>query len=70
MQNRIKDIRHELGLTQNDFADLVKLSRSSIALLETQRMNLTVSNAAQIARFITLDTGRKTSWHELFEDGE
>lgn len=50
MNTRIKTIRKHYGLTQQEFADRLKVSRSNIATYETGKSNLGESTVALICR--------------------
>lgn len=59
---KLKDYRHKKRLTQEEFADIVGVSRSVIALLETRNnYNLSVTTAKKIADVIGI------KWNLFFE---
>ena len=50
MQNRIKQIRKATGLTQQEFADRLGISRSNIATYETREGNISDATIKLICR--------------------
>lgn len=50
MPNRIKQRRHELGLTQEELAERVKISTNYMYLIENEKRDVKVSLAIRIAR--------------------
>lgn len=50
MENRIKDLRREKKLTQEELSQLVGVSRQSIVAIETGRYNPSLKLAYKIAR--------------------
>ena len=50
MPNRIKQRRHELGLTQEELAERVKISTNYMYLIENEKKDINVSLAIRIAR--------------------
>lgn len=50
MENRIKQLRQEKGLTQEAFSKLVGVSRQSIVAIETGRYNPSLELAFKIAK--------------------
>ena len=50
MQNRIKQIRKATGLTQQEFADRLGISRSNIATYETREGNISDATITLICR--------------------
>ena len=51
MKNRIEAIRKARGITQEDFARLLGVSRQTISSLETGRYNPSIALAYSIAKF-------------------
>ena len=49
MKNRIKELRKQMGLTQEDLADKVKVSRQTIISLERGRYDPSIFLAYKIA---------------------
>lgn len=50
MKNRIKDLRREKKLTQEELSELVGVSRQSIVAIETGKYNPSLKLAYKIAR--------------------
>jgi putative transcriptional regulator len=50
MKNRIKDLRKQIGLTQEDLAQRVQVSRQTIISLERGRYDPSIFLAYKIAR--------------------
>ena len=48
MNERLKKIRKELGMSQNDFATLLNIKQTAISALETGRAVLTERNKQTI----------------------
>ena len=51
MENRLEEMRVKKGLTQQDLADLVSVSRQTIISLERGRYNPSIILAFRLARF-------------------
>lgn len=51
MENRLMDLRKEIGLTQQDLAEKVRVSRQTIIAIEAGRFNPSVILAIKISRF-------------------
>lgn len=64
MQNRLEEMRTRKGLTQQDLADLVSVSRQTIISLERGRYNPSITLAFRLARLF------EVSVEELFIDSE
>lgn len=54
MKNRIEQIRKERGIRQDEFANLMGVSRQTISSLETGRYNPSIFLAYKIAKFFEL----------------
>lgn len=54
MKNRLEEIRKENGITQEDLARTVEVSRQTIGSLENGRYNPSIILAFKIARFFNL----------------
>lgn len=54
MKNRLEEIRKENGITQEDLARAVEVSRKTIGSLENGRYNPSIILAFKIARFFNL----------------
>ena len=50
MNERIKQIRRELGLTQTEFAERIGLKQNSIALIESGKRNISDQAVLSICR--------------------
>ena len=50
MNERIKQIRRELGLTQQEFAERIGLKQNSIALIESGKRNISDQAVLSICR--------------------
>ena len=48
MNERIKQIRRELGLTQQEFAERIGLKQNSIALIESGKRNISCQSVANM----------------------
>ena len=54
MKNRLEEIRKENGITQEELARAVEVSRQTIGSLENGRYNPSIILAFKIARFCNL----------------
>ncbi len=54
MKNRLEEIRKENGITQEELARAVEVSRQTIGSLENGRYNPSIILAFKIARFFNL----------------
>lgn len=54
MQNRIKELRGEKGLSQSKLAELVEVRRETIVHLENNKYNPSLKLAYQIAKVFEL----------------
>jgi putative transcriptional regulator len=52
MKNRIKALRKELGLRQEDVADRVGVTRQTIIAIENEKYNPTLELAMKLARLL------------------
>ena len=50
MKNKIEEIRKQRGITQEDFAKILNVSRQTISSLETGRYNPSIFLAYKIAK--------------------
>ena len=55
MNNRIKQLRKELGLRQEDMAKKLGVTRQTIIAIENDKYNPTLELAMKIARLLKLD---------------
>ena len=75
MNNRIKQARKKLNLTQKKFGENLNLSESHISNLEKGRVNLTARNIDDICSTyninqVWLETGEGDIFSELTKDDE
>lgn len=54
MKNRIEEIRKQKGITQEDFAKRMGVSRQTISSLETGRYNPSIFLAFKIANYFRM----------------
>jgi putative transcriptional regulator len=54
MKNRLEELRNKNGLTQQELADLVEVSRQTIISLENGRYNPSILLAFRLARLFDL----------------
>lgn len=54
MKSRIKELREQLGFTQQDLAEKVKVSRQTIISLENEKYNPSIFLAYRIAKVFNL----------------
>lgn len=55
MKNRLEEIRKQKGITQEELADLLEVSRQTIGSLENGRYNPSINLAFKIARFFNMN---------------
>jgi len=55
MKNRVKCLRQQKGLSQQELADLVNVSRQTLSSLENGRYNPSVITSYKIARVLECD---------------
>lgn len=69
MGNRLKELRQALGMTQQEFADKLGVSRNNIASYETNKCNLGDSVIALIVKtFSVSDSWLRTGEGEMFRE--
>ncbi len=51
MKNRLEELRRQRGITQEELADLLKVSRQTIGSLECGRYNPSILLAHKIAKY-------------------
>jgi putative transcriptional regulator len=51
MENKLAELRKEKGLTQQELAEILKVSRQSIIAIEAGKFNPSVILAIKISRF-------------------
>jgi len=54
LENRIKDLRKEQSVTQQDLADAVGVTRQTIISLENGKYNASIQLAHKIAKYFSL----------------
>ncbi|MGF0040521.1 helix-turn-helix transcriptional regulator [Peptoniphilaceae bacterium SGI.131] len=54
MKNRLEEIRKEKGITQEELANALEVSRQTVGSLENGRYNPSIMLAFKIARFFDL----------------
>lgn len=54
MKNRLEEIRKERGITQEDLAKILEVSRQTIGSLENGRYNPSIILAFKIARYFEM----------------
>lgn len=54
MENRLEEIRKQRGITQEQLADALEVSRQTIGSLENGRYNPSILLAFRIARYFNL----------------
>lgn len=54
MENRLEEIRKQRGITQEQLADALEVSRQTIGSLENRRYNPSILLAFRIARYFNL----------------
>lgn len=51
MENKVEELRKNLGLNQEDFAKAIKVSRQTVSSIETGKYNPSLELAFEIADF-------------------
>ena len=51
MENKVEKLRKDFGLSQQDLADILRVSRQTISSIETGRYNPSLKLAFSIAEF-------------------
>ncbi|MBP2015196.1 helix-turn-helix transcriptional regulator [Anaerococcus degeneri] len=54
MKNRLEEIRKERGITQEDLAKILEVSRQTVGSLENGRYNPSIILAFKIARYFEM----------------
>ena len=52
MKNRLRELRKEKGMTQDELAKALKVSRQTINAIENEKYNPTLELAMKLARYI------------------
>lgn len=66
MKNRLEEIRRERGITQEELANVLEVSRQTIGSLENGRYNPSIILAFKIAKYF----GLTIEDIFIYEDGE
>lgn len=53
---KIKKMRKEENLTQEELADLMKMTRANISLLESDKINITHENIIKICNIFNIES--------------
>jgi len=69
METRIKELREKLGLTQEDLAQRVDVTRQTILFLEKGKYNPSLRLAYKIARVFNLRVDEVFSFEDEVEKG-
>lgn len=64
MNNRLADLRKANGLTQEELADALEVSRQTISSIENGRYNPSIILAFRIARFFEKTIEQVFIWEE------
>lgn len=54
MKNRLRELRKEKGMTQDELAKALKVSRQTINAIENEKYNPTLELAMKLARYIKI----------------
>ena len=68
MKNRIEEIRKARGITQDEFAKSMKVSRQTISSLENGRYNPSILLAYKIAKYFDMTIEEVFIFEEDTED--
>ena len=55
MKNKLEELRKEQGITQEELADVLEVSRQTISSLENGRYNPSILLAFKIAKYLDLN---------------
>ena len=64
MNNRLADLRKQKGLTQEELADALEVTRQTISSIENGRYNPSIILAFKIARFFSTNVEQVFIWEE------
>ena len=64
LNNRLADLRKQKGLTQEELADALEVSRQTISSIENGRYNPSIILAFKIARFFSTNVEQVFIWEE------
>lgn len=68
MNNRLEEIRKQHGITQEELAEALQVSRQTIGSLENGRYNPSINLAFKIARFFQMTIEDLFIYHEESND--
>ena len=54
MNNRVKELRKEKGLTQEDLAEIISVSRQTVNAIEKQKFDPSLNTAFKMAKLFEL----------------
>ena len=66
MRNKVRTLREELGLTQKELGDRVRVSRQAINAIETRKFDPSIWLAYDLAQFF----GVSIEFLFMFEEGD
>ena len=66
MKNRLEELRKKSGMTQEELADRLEVSRQTIGSLESGRYNPSISLAFKLARFFSVTVEELFLYEEDF----
>lgn len=69
MKNRLKEIRYTKGISQEELAEALEVSRQTISSLENGRYNPSILLAFKIARFFQMSIEDIFIYEEGNDDG-
>ena len=62
LARQIIKYRKDLGMTQEDLSKKTGISRSSIAMIETAKRDITISNLSKIAKALNISLSELTNF--------
>ncbi|MBQ6516706.1 helix-turn-helix transcriptional regulator [bacterium] len=62
LARQIIKYRKDLGMTQEDLSKKTGISRSSIAMIETAKRDITISNLSKIAKALNISLSELTKF--------
>jgi len=68
LNNRLEEIRKQHGITQEELAEALQVSRQTIGSLENGRYNPSINLAFKIARFFQMTIEDLFIYHEESND--
>lgn len=70
MKNRLEEIRKQRGITQEELAEVLEVSRQTISSLENGRYNPSIILAFKIARFFGMSIEDIFIYDEVEQNNE